>query len=106
MANGKKKAKQGKKKAEAAKDGTAKCKLPLVCAYLEKVAPPSGATPPASGPWFTDVQSCIQDLVTAVMYLERNIHFNDTAKTGPTFSVFYGPAGPGRNPPPPPPAYP
>ncbi len=96
MANGKKKAKKAKKKTKSAKDEAATCRLPLVCAYLEKVAPPSGGSMPTPPPWFVDVQSCLGDLVLAVTRLEGNIHFSDTTETGPAYSVFYSPGGGGR----------
>ena len=105
MANGKKKPKKGKKKAEQ-NDANANCSLPMVCAYLEKVAPPTGVNPPPAGQWFTDVQDCLENLVLAVKRLERNIHFGDTTETGGVWSVFHNPGGGSKTPPPPPSAYP
>ncbi len=105
MANGKKKAKKAKK-AKSGKDEAAKCELPLVCAYLEMVAPQPGPVP-TPAPWFVGVQTCLNDLALAVSRLERNIHFApDTTETGAAYSVFYSPGGGGKTPPPPPPTYP
>ena len=50
---------------EVGEDEAAKCELPLVCAYLEMVAPQPGPVPSAAR-WFVGVQTRLNDLALAV----------------------------------------